>query len=42
MNCGGDKDNLEVEKGNSIIDAAGDYTIKLYCNCPGKAYYTLE
>ena len=42
MNWGGDKDNLEVEKGNSIIDAAGDYTIKLYCNCPGKAYYTLE
>ena len=42
MNWGGDKDNLEVDKGNSIIDAAGDYTIKLYCNCPGKAYYTIE
>ncbi|MBQ0056101.1 MAG: DUF5115 domain-containing protein [Bacteroidales bacterium] len=42
MNWGGDKSNLEVDGANASIEAAGDYTVKLYCNCPGKAYYTIE
>ena len=42
INWGGDPNNLEMDGANASISAAGDYTIKLYCNCPGKAYYTLE
>lgn len=42
INWGGDKDNLVIDKDNASIAAAGDYTINLYCNCPGKAYYTIE
>ena len=42
INWGGDPNNLEMDAANASISAAGDYTIKLYCNCPGKAYYTLE
>lgn len=42
INWGGDKNNLVVDQANANIEAAGDYTLRLYCNCPGKAYYTLE
>lgn len=41
MNWGGSFDNLEVDGSNSTIDAEGDYDIKLYPNCPGKAYATV-
>lgn len=42
INWGGSQDNLEVDKANASIAAAGNYLVKLYCNCPGKAYYTIE
>jgi len=42
MNWGGDPTNLEVDGANASIATAGTYTVKLYCNCLGKAYYTIQ
>lgn len=42
INWGGDPANLVMDKDNASIAADGTYTIKLYCNCPGKATYTIE
>ena len=42
INWGGDQGNLEIDGANASIAEAGDYTVQLYCNCPGMAYYTIE